>query len=530
MISKKSLIAIPLIVCVVVSVFAAIWLNARGQPPIVCTVVVDPETTVVAVCQNFLININIFGVVDPAVYDYDFFLYYNSSLMSALNAWNGDFLMPFVIFNWEVLPDYGGPGIDAVHCWATTTDGGATGDGTLATIEFHCDGPGDSPLNLEVLLSDSVGSPLLPTTVIPGVVHQFEEPANAWIDPPDYTVPICIPFPVRVMVDIPAGRDLYSFSLALTYDTAYVDCINIVDDGFLPPPTMETHKLIDDSLGRIEFDLTSTAPGGGATGSGSTAKITFHCTGAGLSVLTLDTVLLYDSAGLQIPTTTADARVVQIGYWEPLKLQHLVELPYPYFLSDIPFVPPGTPEGYVEIKAELEAKGYMFDPAYGGSLYHIDSFFDVYFEPGSEPFEGQVSSWWSSNTLEDGTRACMLSAEMEDGTGMAMGFVTNLLPPEQVPDVDPYIIVNAQPYLFVRFYWWAWYPIGKIVIWSYWWYDSHHHPNWFWKPYWWWRVYTRSYYYPYTVVPYWRPWWSWWWHWVYWHHWHWWCTYFPYDP
>jgi hypothetical protein len=359
---------------------------------------------------------------------------------------------------------------------------------------------------------------------------QIQETANAWIDPPNYTVPICIPFPVRVMVDIPPGQDLYSFSLVVTYDTTFADCIDIVDDGFLPPPTIVTHKLIDDPLGRVEFDLTSTALSGGSTGSGSIAKITFHCTGSGMSVISLNTLLLYNSSGLGIPVTTTDSIVQQVNYWEPVKLQNLVELPYSYFMTDLPFVPPGSPEGYLEVKAELEAKGFTFDIDYGGGLYHIDSFFDVYFEPGSEPFEGTVASWWSNNTLEDGTRACMLSCEMSDGSSIAMGFVTNLLPPEQVPEVDPYIIVNAQPYLFVRFYWWAWAPIGKVVTWSYWWYDSHSHANWFWKPYYWWRTYTKTYYYPYTVVPYWRSWWSWWWHWVYWRHWNWWCTGFPYDP
>jgi hypothetical protein len=111
-----------------------------------------------------------------------------------------------------------------------------------------------------------------------------------------------------------------------------------------------------------------------------------------------------------------------------------------------------------------------------------------------------------------------------------MGFVTNLLPPEQIPEVDPYIIYNAEPYFFIDYYWWAWHPIGRIIRWPYWWHNSHNHPNWFWGPYWWWRTYTKAYYYPYTVIPYWRPWWGWWWHWVYWRHWYWWSSYFPYDP
>ncbi len=523
--NKKILVAMPLAACIIISAFAAIWFNARGQPPTDCTIRLVPSASDIEACTNFVVHVNIENHFEFAAHDYEFTLGYDDTQVSPITAYDGGFLQSPVIFNW----DGSNPGL--VFCQAVTEDGGSTGSGTLASVEFHCDAPGlaafDTPT---IYISDYLGQPFVPLTIIPAFVNQIEAPAHVWIDPPDYTVPTSIPFSINVMVDVPAGKELYAFDLALSYNTAYVDCINIVDGGMLPPPTAELHKLIDDAAGKIEFNMTSTAPGGGATGTGSIAKITFHCTGAGLSILALDTVVLYDPAGLQIPAVTADGRVVQIGYWEPLKLQHLVELPYSYHLTDLPFVPPASPEGYLEVKAELEAKGYVFDVAYGGGLYHIDSFFDVYFEPGSEPFEGQVASWWSSNTLEDGTRACLLSAEMEDGSSMAMGFVTNLLPPEQIPEVDPYIIVNAQPYLFVRFYWWAWAPLNRVVTWSYWWYDSHSHPNWFWKPYYWWRTYTKSYYYPYTVVPYWRPWWSWWWHWLYWKHWNWWCTYFPYDP
>lgn len=221
-----------------------------------------------------------------------------------------------------------------------------------------------------------------------------------------------------------------------------------------------------------------------------------------------------------------------------------------YVDTPFPFVGSGYEEiqGYEEILTCLQEKGYVFDPADGTAMNvtlsytlcnHTDNIYILY----EERISGTVTSWWSHNTLENGTRACMLSAQMNDGSTMAMAFVTNLLPPEQVPGVDPYLIVNAMPYMYVRFYWWSWDPIGKIVSWSYWWYDSHSHPNWFWAPYWWWRVYVRAYIPSvFTWVNYqwvhswpfpwahWRPWWGWWWHWIYWRHWYWWSTYFPYDP
>lgn len=383
MINKKLLIAIPLIVCVVVSTFVALqFVRAQETDAYVW---VNPESLNVNVCDYFLIDVMI-DVTVPLAADYDFFLSYDASAMTAVNAWDGGFLNPVVTFNWEILFDWGGLGIDAVHCWASTSDGGVIGIGTLATIEFHCLAPGRCPLTLEepVLISDELGTFYSVTSLGHGWVNQY-------------------------------------------------------------------------------------------------------------------------------------------AYWEPIKLIDIVEWPYVYHLVDIPFVRPSSPEGYMEVLTYLEDKGYTFDPA-DGTASEVTMFIE------EKEFTGTVTSWWSNNTLEDGTRACMLSAEMVDESSMAMGFVTNLLPPEQIPEVDPYIIVNAQPYLFVDFYWWAWHPIGRVVSYSYWWYNSHHHPNWFWGPYWWWRIYIKGYYYPYIDVPYWRPWWGWWWHWTYWRHWYWWSTYFPYDP
>jgi len=226
---------------------------------------------------------------------------------------------------------------------------------------------------------------------------------------------------------------------------------------------------------------------------------------------------------------------------ELTKLIHIVEWPGTVAYSDIPFDSDALSgiEGYEQILTHLEEKGFMFDPA-DGTAMNVTGNITVGNVTGQigivwvEEFSGNVTSWWSNNTLEDGTRACILSAQMDDDTSMAMAFVTNLLPPEQVPGVDPHIIVNAMPYMYVRFYWWSWYPIGEIVSWSYWWYDSHSHPNWFWGPYWWWRCYVKAYFQglSYRSFPwaYWRPWWGWWWHWIYWRHWYWWSTYFPYDP
>ena len=226
---------------------------------------------------------------------------------------------------------------------------------------------------------------------------------------------------------------------------------------------------------------------------------------------------------------------------EPKTLSDIVEPPYYCGMTELPTAPepynPAVIHAREAVLNELAAKGFSFD-------FPAESFFDVFYTiPDTQESQtGIMSSLWSSNTLKDGTRACLMTAQMHEPTAndtyIVMGFVTNLLPPDQIPEVDPYIIVNAQPYIYVRFYWYQWptakYPYGRIITWSYWWYDSHSHPNWFWGVYWWWRVHTKSQFLIGAPLDYnwayWRPWWGLWWHWVYWRHWHWWSTYFPYYP
>ena len=109
---------------------------------------------------------------------------------------------------------------------------------------------------------------------------------------------------------------------------------------------------------------------------------------------------------------TVSGTVVQLEpptYWEPLKLQHLVEWPGVFAYVDVPFTPPYLLEGYTEILTEFEAKGFTFDPSTGTAIQVTGTIDD-------SEFSGTVTSHWSDNTLEDGTRACIISAEMDDKT------------------------------------------------------------------------------------------------------------------
>lgn len=524
---KRILIAIMLSLVTFLATFAALRLYTSAQTPV--PVSVEPPEVTVNPGQYFAVDVVVLETQEP-LDAFDIMVNYNPAYMTPTSFMVGPIVPP----EDAVLFDFSVPG--SVHFWDLPPNGFLLLDpGVVAQIEFQCIDIGQSSISVHPgsLFYDPTGAQIPVNPISGSLVTQSYPPAHTYIQPPTVTVPMSTPFTVDVNVqDV---TNLYMFQLVLNYNTLYVDAIDIVPGSFLPQPIV-LNKVIDDPTGTIIFDVQSGIPGNGISGSGDLARITFHCTGAGESILTITTMKYYDPSGFQIPTTTADGRAIQFTYWEPIKLQNIVELPYPYALVDLPFVPPGSPAGYAEIRSLFESKGYMFDVDNGGSKWVVESFFDVFTEiRPMEELNGTVTSWWSTNMLADGTKACLLSAEMADGTSMAMGFITNLLPPEQMPGVDPYIIWNAEPYFYVQFYWWSWNPINRIITWSYWWHDSHNHPNWFWGVYWWWRTYTKAYYLGYWPPidvnwVYWRPWWGWWWHWVYWQHWHWWSAYFPYDP
>lgn len=222
-------------------------------------------------------------------------------------------------------------------------------------------------------------------------------------------------------------------------------------------------------------------------------------------------------------TYLAPVQSVKPAAGEPVDLEGIIEYPDPVVFSDLEGTEKDTElgrimggsEGFSEISSFLQAKGYQFDNASAG-ISRISGVFGG----------GSFLSWWSGMG-SNGTRALIVSALMDDGTSMTMSAVTNLLPPEQVPGIDPYIIVNAMPYLYITWHYWTWAPVAKIHTWHYWWYDSHSHPNWFWGVYWWWRTDVDFYWIAPGLGTY-LPWWWFFWHWTYWRHWYWWSTFFPY--
>jgi hypothetical protein len=98
---------------------------------------------------------------------------------------------------------------------------------------------------------------------------------------------------------------------------------------------------------------------------------------------------------------------------------------------------------------------------------------------------------------------------------------TNLDP--NLADVpDPVIWVNGMQYFYITTLRWYPTPYAHIVPWHYWWYNSHHHPNWYYAHYfWYWR------YWGWYIHDAWPFWYNWAYGWYYWRYWYYWSTYFP---
>jgi len=113
--------------------------------------------------------------------------------------------------------------------------------------------------------------------------------------------------------------------------------------------------------------------------------------------------------------------------------------------------------------------------------------------------------------------AYLVAMVADDGTSFFQAHHTNLDPRlAEVP--DPPIVVNGMPYFYITT---LQVIQGRIVYWHYWWFDSNHHPNWYYAYY---QTYW-DFFYRFGVP--WPGWHQWAYGWYYWRFWYYWSTYFP---
>jgi hypothetical protein len=118
----------------------------------------------------------------------------------------------------------------------------------------------------------------------------------------------------------------------------------------------------------------------------------------------------------------------------------------------------------------------------------------------------------------EGLVAYLTAMVADDGSSFFQAHHTNLDPGlAEVP--DPALIVNGVPYFYITT---LQVVSDRLVHWHYWWYDSHHHPDWYYSLY--------RHYWDYTDLRgySWPGWYHWVYGWYYWRFWYYWSTWFPY--
>ena len=124
---------------------------------------VDPQRTVAAVGESFVINVTVAEVT--GLYGWEFKLYYNTTILNATDVVEGPFLKTggTTFYGVKEIND----GYNATHgrvwafCSLLLAPAGVDGSGTLATVNFTVTGLGSSVLSLlDTKLSDRPGSPI----------------------------------------------------------------------------------------------------------------------------------------------------------------------------------------------------------------------------------------------------------------------------------------------------------------------------------------------------------------------------------
>lgn len=116
-------------------------------------------------------------------------------------------------------------------------------------------------------------------------------PTTLRVDPPSQEVQVESFFDVFVYVD--SFFDVYYFGVSLSYDTSKIDALDVT----ACPPFKVTFKMIDDTSGYVVIE----GAGGPINGTAKLAAFRFHCTGAGLSPMTIGEAYLANARGEYIP-------------------------------------------------------------------------------------------------------------------------------------------------------------------------------------------------------------------------------------
>jgi len=201
------------------------YFEIRLPTPPPAHIFVDPPKVVNASltpCHNFVVEVKIEGA--SYVRSFQFKLSFDPTVLHVVSAQLGSFFPSGIIPTIQINNI---AGYVVVAAALRPTDPPASGDGTLAIIEFHVEALGLSDLTLsETDLRDPLNYPL-PHTTSNGYFNNMLVPKLA-VDPPEIVDPSLVPpMTFKINITVAEVEDMYDYEFKLGYDPAVIVCINL---------------------------------------------------------------------------------------------------------------------------------------------------------------------------------------------------------------------------------------------------------------------------------------------------------------
>jgi len=279
---------------------------SNKPPPPPALVYVDPERLVdvgLTPCQNFTININIKNATE--LNSFNFELTYNPEILEVLEIQEGPFLNsigPTSIFLKEInnAEGYLQFGVKL------TSQQGASGNGTLAIIEFHVKELGASKLILSEIVLKDVAGEILPYFTKDGYFSNVIF-AKIAVTPPEIIDPTLVPgktFTVNITIENVEG--LYGYVFQLDYEPRVLTCIGVYINPVQNETNFSSSFSVNDRQGLITVEVAYYPPANPISTIEKLAltTLTFKVDTWGISNLTLHDTSLTDEFGNAIPHET----------------------------------------------------------------------------------------------------------------------------------------------------------------------------------------------------------------------------------
>jgi len=284
--------------------FVLAFNSHRAYANVTTRVFVDPFANTADWGEDFTVNINVENVTGLHVWQ--FYMYFNSSLLNATLISEGSFSSRGGTLNTAFLPKYYNS-LGYIYAVDTVLSSSAldtlTGNGTLATVTFKVLEPqGRTALHINQTQLIDLGTYLEPPKNMP---HTEEDGYFAVPMPVLSVNPAAIRDPTKlpgssfdVSLTVVNMESLHSWNATIKWDPSIIDMISVTEGAFLKQVGMTSFSYTIHAVdGYAVISGTLVGASAASSGNGTLATMTFNVLAFGLSLLDLRNTFLLDSAG-----------------------------------------------------------------------------------------------------------------------------------------------------------------------------------------------------------------------------------------